>query len=80
MMMNYTYILRCSDGTYYTGWTNDLEKRVASQMPPREKKKRSDLVIDTRGTREESAAFAEKAYRELLSCIEENQTSLEEHR
>lgn len=26
----YTYILRCSDGTYYTGWTNDLEKRIAS--------------------------------------------------
>jgi len=28
--MNYTYILRCSDGTYYCGWTNDLEKRVTS--------------------------------------------------
>ena len=28
--MNYTYILRCSDGTFYTGWTNDLEKRIAS--------------------------------------------------
>ena len=27
---NYTYILRCSDGTLYTGWTNDLEKRIAS--------------------------------------------------
>lgn len=26
--MNYTYILECADGTYYTGWTNDLEKRV----------------------------------------------------
>lgn len=26
--MNYTYILRCSDGSLYTGWTNDLEKRV----------------------------------------------------
>ena len=26
--MNYTYILECSDGTYYTGWTNDLEKRI----------------------------------------------------
>ena len=25
---NYTYILRCADGTYYTGWTKDLEKRV----------------------------------------------------
>lgn len=28
--MNYTYILRCRDGTFYTGWTNDLEKRVAA--------------------------------------------------
>lgn len=26
--MNYTYILSCSDGTLYTGWTNDLEKRL----------------------------------------------------
>ena len=25
--MNYTYMLKCSDGTLYTGWTNDLEKR-----------------------------------------------------
>ena len=25
--MNYTYILRCSDGTLYTGWTNDLNRR-----------------------------------------------------
>ena len=24
----YTYILRCADGTYYTGWTNDLERRL----------------------------------------------------
>lgn len=26
--MNYVYILLCSDGTLYTGWTNDLEKRI----------------------------------------------------
>ncbi len=26
--MNYTYILTCSDGTLYTGWTTDIEKRV----------------------------------------------------
>lgn len=25
----YTYILRCSDGTLYTGWTYDLQKRLA---------------------------------------------------
>ena len=28
--MNWTYILRCADGTLYTGWTNDLEKRLRS--------------------------------------------------
>lgn len=27
---NYTYILECADGTLYTGWTNDIEKRLAS--------------------------------------------------
>lgn len=26
--MNYTYILQCADGTLYTGWTNNLEKRL----------------------------------------------------
>lgn len=26
--MNYTYIVKCRDGTLYTGWTNDLEKRM----------------------------------------------------
>ncbi|MDD3223270.1 MAG: GIY-YIG nuclease family protein [Clostridium sp.] len=26
--MNYVYILRCSDGTLYTGYTNNLEKRI----------------------------------------------------
>ena len=27
---NYTYLLRCADGTLYCGWTNDLERRVAA--------------------------------------------------
>ena len=26
--MNYTYMVRCKDGTLYTGWTNNLEKRM----------------------------------------------------
>lgn len=26
--MNYTYMLRCKDGTLYTGWTNDLKRRI----------------------------------------------------
>ena len=27
-MLFRSYMLKCSDGTLYTGWTNDLEKRV----------------------------------------------------
>ena len=27
-MTCFTYILRCSDGTFYTGWTDDLKKRL----------------------------------------------------
>ena len=26
--MNYTYMLRCADQSLYTGWTNNLEKRL----------------------------------------------------
>ena len=29
-MVNYTYLLLCSDGTYYCGWTTDPERRVAA--------------------------------------------------
>lgn len=25
---NYTYMLLCADGTYYTGWTNQIRKRI----------------------------------------------------
>lgn len=25
---NYTYIVECSDGSLYTGWTNDIKKRI----------------------------------------------------
>ena len=25
---NYVYILRCADGTFYTGWTTDPDRRL----------------------------------------------------
>ena len=28
--MNYTYTLKCKDDSLYTGWTNDLKKRITS--------------------------------------------------
>ena len=27
-IVNYTYIVECKDKTLYTGWTNDLQKRI----------------------------------------------------
>ncbi|MBQ7515510.1 MAG: GIY-YIG nuclease family protein [Schwartzia sp.] len=29
-MTAYVYILECADGTLYTGWTNNLEKRLSA--------------------------------------------------
>lgn len=26
--MNYTYMVRCRDGSLYTGWTTDIKRRV----------------------------------------------------
>ena len=28
--MCWTYIVECADGSYYCGWTNDLNKRLAA--------------------------------------------------
>ena len=30
MKENVTYILKCADGTLYTGWTNDLDRRLVA--------------------------------------------------
>ena len=27
---NYTYIVKCKDGSLYTGWTNNLMKRISA--------------------------------------------------
>ncbi len=26
--MNFTYIVKCADGSFYTGWTTDLDRRI----------------------------------------------------
>lgn len=30
--MNWVYMLRCGDGSLYTGWTNDLENRLRAHQ------------------------------------------------
>ena len=29
---SWVYVLECGDGSYYTGWTNDLARRVKSHQ------------------------------------------------
>jgi len=31
-LSSYVYVLRCGDGSLYTGWTNDLEQRLAAHQ------------------------------------------------
>ena len=31
-MSSYVYVLRCGDGSLYTGWTNDLQQRLAAHQ------------------------------------------------
>lgn len=57
---NTTYILRCSDGTYYTGWTNNLKKRLEEHNAGRGAKYTRgrtpvELVyMESHGTRQEA--------------------------
>jgi putative endonuclease len=45
---HYVYILRCCDGTYYHGYTKDLNKRLlqhrSSESPPTRRKLPVELV------------------------------------
>jgi len=34
-MSDCVYILECADGSLYTGWTNDIEKRLAAHRKGR---------------------------------------------
>lgn len=62
MAKAYTYILICGDGSLYTGWTNDLEKRVKAHNEGRGAKyTRSHLPVrlayfESFATKEEALA------------------------
>ncbi len=59
---NCVYILRCGDGSLYTGWTNDLARRLAAHQSGRGAKyTRSRLPVELvywerYATREEAMA------------------------
>ncbi len=58
---NYTYILRCADGTLYTGWTNDMRKRLAAH----------NAGTAAKYTRPQSRRPAELVYLEAFETKEE---------
>lgn len=48
-MTAYVYIVECADGSLYTGWTNDLHKRIAAHNAGRGAKyTRSRLPVQLR--------------------------------
>lgn len=57
---NYTYIVKCSDGTLYTGWTTDLDRRIRahnSKKGAKYTRSRTPVVLvyyEAHDTREEA--------------------------
>ena len=52
-MSAFVYIVKCSDGTLYTGWTNDINRRLAAHNEGRGAKY-------TRGRRPVTLAYLEE--------------------
>jgi len=49
-MQSFVYILRCADGTLYTGWTTDLARRLLEHGAARASKyTRSRLPVELAG-------------------------------
>ena len=44
--MNYTYIVKCADGTFYTGWTNCIEKRLEAHNNGKEDDPQKERSVD----------------------------------
>ena len=73
----WVYVLRCGDGSYYTGWTNDLAKRVRSHQSGKGGKyTRSRLpvkLIKRWRAKDRSQAMRREALFKSLSRIEKSQ-------
>ncbi len=74
-----TYILKCSDGTFYTGWTVDLERRLRAHQAGRGSRyTRSRLPVllvyqqdhaTPQGARQQEAAIRRLSRKEKLELI-----------
>lgn len=75
--MNYTYILKCKDNTLYTGWTNNLEKRLEAHNAGRGAKYTKarlpvELVYYEQFETKEEAMRREYAIKQMTRVQKEN--------
>lgn len=65
MMSAWVYILECADGSYYTGWTNNVEKRFQAHCAGRGAKYTRAhpplKIVYVKGFEDKSAAMKHEA-------------------
>ncbi len=84
--MNFTYLVRCSDGSLYCGWTNRLEERVRAHNEGRgakytKSRRPVELVYcETHATKEEAlrreAAIKKMTKREKEKLVQKGKTEV----
>ena len=52
--MNYTYIVKCSDGTFYTGWTNEAHNQGRGAKYTKARRPVTLIYYETFETKEEA--------------------------
>lgn len=66
---NYTYIVRCADGTLYTGWTNDLKKRIKAHNSGKGAKyTKTRRPVDQEAETEQRKAHLQRAAMAQFTC------------
>ncbi len=81
-MPSYVYILRCADGSLYTGWTNNLQKRVKAHQSGRGAKYTrsrspvelvySEELADKTAALKREYAIKQLSHEQKLNLIERN--------
>lgn len=85
-MPSYVYILRCADGSLYTGWTNNLQKRVKAHQSGRGAKYTrsrspvelvySEELADKTAALKREYAIKQLSHEQKLNLIERNKLNI----
>lgn len=85
-MPSYVYMLRCADGSLYTGWTNNLQKRVKAHQSGRGAKYTrsrspvelvySEELADKTAALKREYAIKQLSHEQKLNLIERNKLNI----